>query len=123
MSDVETNDKPEGEAIVRPKPDRKPKQPPPGVKLYRIEQAAWLLQMSITSVRRLVASGKLPYRRTIAGLRFIDADLDDYINHTAERRGEADSPERRAAKKVRARSMTVDSRVIEADNKQANRKG
>jgi excisionase family DNA binding protein len=112
-----------GEEVTKPaKPARKPKPPPRGVRLYRVEQAAWLLQMSVTSVRRLVAKGLLPYRKTVAGVRFIDADIDAYIAQTAECKREEDTPERRAAKRAKARGMIVDPEFLD-DGKRKGRGG
>jgi excisionase family DNA binding protein len=101
-----------GEIMPGPKKDRQPKPPPPGVKLYRIHEAAWLLRLSITSVRRAVRAGKLPIRDTSAGIRFTDSDLDAYINAVGKTLGEAETAEVKAARRARARGMPVDPECI-----------
>jgi excisionase family DNA binding protein len=45
----------------------KPCEPPPGVLLLTDQQAAYLLGISVRSVRALRAGGKLPSRRTHVG--------------------------------------------------------
>jgi hypothetical protein len=69
----------------------------------------------------LVWDGKLPYRKTMAAIRFSDSDLDDYIASVSERRGETDKPELRAARRARSRGFKVDPEFI--DTKLPRKKG
>jgi excisionase family DNA binding protein len=106
--------------IARGRRDARPRRPPRGVALYRIEEAAYQLRVSITTVRRLVSSGKLPYRRIAGVMRFAPHDLDALVAAAAECRAAPDSPEHKAAR-GRAKGLEIDPRWM-ADLDDAPRK-
>ena len=93
----------------RVRKDSKPRRPPRGVALYRIEEAAYQLRVSITTVRRLVTAGKLPYRRIAGVMRFSPSDLDALVTAAAECRGEPTSAAHKAAR-GRAKGLEIDAK-------------
>lgn len=99
------------ESELKSKKKRTPKPPPEGVCLYRVEEAAYLLRFSITTLWRLVRAGKMPYRQTPAGIRFAKADLDSYVAGASECRGtQADAVQRVA--KAKAKGLNVGSKYL-----------
>jgi excisionase family DNA binding protein len=107
--------------------DRKPRPPAKGVFLYKIEEAAYLLQLSVATVQRLVAKGTLSFRRVPGrsgargAVRFAPADLEAFINGAGEVRGEIDNSASQIVRKARAKGLDIDPRVIESENRR--RKG
>jgi excisionase family DNA binding protein len=122
-----------GESVivaVKPKKkpqDRTPRPPPYGVFLYRIEEAAYLLQLSVTTVQRLVAKGKLSFRSVSsrgegrASIRFAPADLESFIGGVGAVRGEPETPEFKAARRAKNRGISIDPRVMEQEAKSKGR--
>lgn len=67
-----------GEKVARPPKPADPKR------LLRLDEVADRLNVSITTVRRLVAADELPVVRVGKAVRVRPADVEDYIRRVTE---------------------------------------
>jgi len=59
--------------------DKQPNEPPYGIALFTITQAAEFLTISVSGVRRLQQARRIPFFKVGGSLRFAKDDLESYL--------------------------------------------